>query len=57
MYLKNLDHEIKFRIPNDMYYRLINISIIRNISISELVRNIITQYLVLEVRDEHKKSD
>lgn len=48
MYLKNLNVSIKTRVSSKLYDKLVSLSVIRDISVSELVRDILSQYFLWE---------
>ena len=59
MYLKNLSDSIKIRVSSVMMHKLNTLAVIRNKSVSELIRDIILQYLALEEvkENEYTKPD
>lgn len=57
MYLKNLNNVLRIRVSNVMLHKLSLLASMRNKSISDVVRDIILQYLALEdLKDEHTQS-
>lgn len=57
MYLKNLNNVLRIRVSNVMLHKLSLLASMRNKSISDVVRDIILQYLALEdLKDEHTES-
>lgn len=57
MYLKNLNNVLRIRVSNVMLHKLSLLASLRNKSVSDVVRDIILQYLALEdIIDEHTES-
>lgn len=58
MYLKNLNNVLRIRISNIMLHKLSLLASMRNKSVSDIVRDIILQYLAMEdiKEDEYTES-
>lgn len=58
MYLKNLNNFLRIRISDVMLHKLSLLASMRNKSVSDIVRDIILQYLAMEdiKEDEYTKS-